>query len=127
MPVWILKPLLFYPDLIFQLILYILADFFNRRALVNLFPVFKYFHLKIFERAVLKASFFPVLLRINIPDRFGGIDCFISTGEIIRNGFSLFIVNTVDLLQPRAVIFSAVSETLILGINFPSLCIAESL
>lgn len=37
----------------------------------------------------------------NIPDRFGGIDYFVSTGEIIRNGFSLFIVNTVDLLQPR--------------------------
>ena len=99
MPVRVLKPLLFLPDFILQLMLYISADFFHRRAPVNLFSIFKNFHLEILKRAVLKASFFPVFLRINITNRFGGIYCFVSAGQIIRNSFALFIVNTVDLFQ----------------------------
>ena len=101
MPVRIFKSLLFYPDLFLQLPLHIAADFFHRRAPVNLFPVFYYLYLKILKGAVLEASLLPVFLRVNITDRFGRIDFLVIAGKVVGNGFALLIINTVDLLQAR--------------------------
>lgn len=97
----VLKPLFFFPYLTFQLIPHITSDFFKGRQFIDQLSAFKNLFLQRFKGTVRKTPVFPVMLRVHIADRMARIDFLTFNGQIIRDCFSFFIIDPVNLFQAR--------------------------